>query len=265
MRMNLLQIVQNILSDMGGDEVNSIEDTFESSQVAEIVRTTYLAMMTNRNWPHLRKMIKLTASGDPLLPTHMTLVDDVKELIDVKYECSKLGATKKDYRTIKYKQPEDFLHLTYNRNSSEANIITVLDPSGSELFIRNDIAPTYMTSFDDVTLVFDSFDILVDTTLQESKVQTLAYVMPTWEHVDDYEPDLPAIAVSALLEAAKSTSFMRVAQRADQTSALESRRQNTWLARKARRVNGGIQYPSYGRGRVKVLKDPTFKQDREGV
>lgn len=261
MKMDLLKLTQSILSDIGGDEVNSIEDTFESSQVAEIIRTTYLAMMSNRNWPHLRKMIKLDASGDPLLPTHMSLKDSVKELISVKYDCATATATKKDYREIRYVTPEDFLRFIYQRDSSDATVTVVTDPSGSELFIKNNCSPTYVTSFDDVTMVFDAFDLAVDTTLQESKIQTLAYVMPEWDHVDDFVPDLPEIAFSALLESAKSACFIRVAQRGDQQAAMEAKRQQTWLARKVRRAGGGIQYPSYGRGRVKLTKDPTFRRN----
>lgn len=261
MRMTLLDIVQDILSDMGGDEVNSINDTFESSQVAEIVKTTYLAMMTNRNWPHQRKMVKLNASGDLSRPTHMSLKDEVKELISVKYDCSKPGSTRKDYQDVKFLQPEDFLRYTYGRNTSQPNIIAVTDISGSELFIRNDIAPTYFTSFDDVNMVFDSYDSVVDDTLKEDKVQTLAYVMPVWVHSDDASPDMPITAFSALLEAAKATSFIRVAQRADQLSVMESKRQQAWLSRKVRRAGGGVQYPNYGRNRGRTNVDPTFNRD----
>jgi len=53
MKLTLLEIVQDIMNDMDGDEVNAISDTIESQQVAQIVKTTYLEMMANRNWPHL--------------------------------------------------------------------------------------------------------------------------------------------------------------------------------------------------------------------
>ena len=45
MKFTLLEMVQEILSDMDSDEVDSIEDTVEAEQVATIVRSTYLAMM----------------------------------------------------------------------------------------------------------------------------------------------------------------------------------------------------------------------------
>lgn len=253
-------MVQSILSDIGGDEVNSIDDTFESSQVAEIIRTTYLAMMSNRNWPHLKRMCKLTAAGNTDTPTHFTITDGVKELISVKYDYATADATKKDYQPIKYKEPDEFLRYIYGRDSSQSNVKTVIDPSGAELFIVNNAAPKYMTSFNDVDVVLDSFDNTVDSTLQESKIQVMAYVMPEWEHTDEATPDLPMEAFSALLETAKSASFLRVAQRADQTSAMEGRRQQAWLSRKARKAGGNhLQRPTFGRGRVKFTKDPTFR------
>ena len=39
-KKNLLEIVQNILSDMDSEEVNTISDTVEAMQVAQIVETT---------------------------------------------------------------------------------------------------------------------------------------------------------------------------------------------------------------------------------
>ena len=55
MKMNLLEITQDILNDMDGDEVNSIDDTFESAQIAQIIKSTYYAIISNRNWPHTRR------------------------------------------------------------------------------------------------------------------------------------------------------------------------------------------------------------------
>ena len=40
-KKNLLEIVQNILSDMDSQEVNSISDSIEAMQVAQIVETTF--------------------------------------------------------------------------------------------------------------------------------------------------------------------------------------------------------------------------------
>lgn len=258
LKKTLIDIVKDILSDLGGDEVDSIDDTFESSQVAQIVRSTYEAMSANRNWPHQKKLVQLTASGDVDFPTYVTLEDNIKELVSLQYDCTKAGETNLRYEDVKYKEPDDFLRYIYTRQSSNNNVLTITDPSGVKLFILNDVEPTYFTSFDDTTIIFDSYNSAVDSTIQTSKIICVAYVLDEWQHVDDFVPVLPADAFPALIEEAKSKSFMKVAQRVDQSAALEARRQQAWLSRKAWRVAGGIRYPSYGRKSGSYKKDVTF-------
>lgn len=258
----LLEIVQEILSDMDSDDVNSISDTEEAGQVATIIKSTYDAMMSNRNWPHTRKAINLTASGDSLLPTHMELAEEIKEMISVYYEKHKLDETRLRYEPVKWLEPDDFLRYTNKRNSDADNVMTVEDPSGIQLLIINDKAPTYYTSFDDSTLVFDSYDSEVDSTLQSSKTQARAYTMPELLIDDDTVPDLPKEAFAALIEEAKSKCMLKLKQMEDIKAEQESGRQTRWLSRKAWRAHGGIRYPDYGRKRGR-WRDATFEKDRE--
>lgn len=242
-----LEIVQDILNDLSSDEVNSIDDTIESQQVAQIVKSTYFAMMSNRNWPHQRQTVSINSYGDSTLPTHMKVVEDIKELIFINYNVIRAGETRKRYQRIKYKDPDEFLYMLNQNNNDASNVDVILDTSGIELLIRNDKAPEYYTSFDDNTLVFDSYDSDVDTILQESKFQTLAYVFPTWTDTDSFVPDLPAEAFTALIEEAKSKAAFKLKQEPDQKAEQEATRQQRWLARRARQVGGGIRYPNYGR------------------
>jgi len=260
MKMSLIEIVQDILNDMDSDEVNSIDDTQESAQVAQIVKSTYFAIISNRNWPHLKKGISLEAPGTTATPTHMKLSDNVKELSFINYNKSKNGETRKKYQAVSWVEPDDFLRTTNRRNSDEANIDIITDNSGIELLIRNDQAPTYYTSFNDTHIVFDSYDSEVDDTLQESKVQAQGYVNPTWLSEDDFIPDLPEEAFTLLLEEAKSRASLKLKQTQDVKAEQEAGRQNRWLSRKSWRVEGGIQYPNYGRKGGKTHRDPTFRQ-----
>ena len=246
-KMTLLDIVQDILNDLSSDFVNSIDDTEESQQVAQIVRSTYMAMMSNRNWPHLRKGITLVPYSDNTLPTHMKVQEDIKELLILNYDVRKVGEVRKQYQQMKWMEPDQFLFRMNQEDNSKSFIDTVQDPSGIELFIRNDRAPEFYTSFDDNTIVFNSYDKTVDSTLQSSKVQGSAYVMPSWVMEDSAVPDLPSEAFTALLEEAKSRSAMKLNQNPDQKAEQEAGRQHRWLARKAWQVSGGIRYPDYGR------------------
>lgn len=260
MKMSLIEIVQDILNDMDSDEVNSIDDTQESAQVAQIVKSTYFALISNRNWPHLKKGISLEAPGTTATPTHMKLSDNVKELSFINYNKARDGETRKKYQSVSWVEPDDFLRATNRRNSDEANIDIIIDPSGIELLIRNDQAPTYYTSFNDTHVVFDSYDSSVDDTLQESKVQAQGYVNPIWLPEDDFIPDLPEEAFTLLLEEAKSRASLKLKQTQDVKAEQEAGRQNRWLSRKDWRVHGGIQYPDYGRRGGKTHRDPTFRQ-----
>ena len=252
MKRTLLDMVQEILSDIDSDEIESIDDTVESEQVVSILKSTYYAMMSNRDWPHLRRSIQISSLGDSAKPTHMKIQDGVKELCFLKYNKEKTGATKRDYGSVEYLQPDHFLHKTNQMDSSASDVTVVTDGGGIEVLIKNDTAPTYYTSFDDEYVVFDSYDSAVDTTLQESKIQAMAYVMPAWDYSlfedpDHFIPDLPENAFTALVEEAKSKASLRLAQKADEKAEQEAGRQNRWLARNARRINGGIEYPNYGR------------------
>lgn len=245
MKKTLLQLTQDILNDMDADEVNSINDTIESQQVAVIVRTCYEELISNRNWPHLKQLIQIEHSGDVNKPTHMRAPDNLKEMEELLYDKSKDGSKKFD--RVTYLSPTEFLLYIRNRNTDNANVIVVNDVNGVELNIVNDKAPDYYTTFDDEYLVFDSYNSAVDDALKKSKTQCVAYIMPTWEHVDSHVPNLPSEAFSLLFEESKSTAFFNLKQMVNDKAEQKAGRQNRWLSRKAWRIQGGIQYPNYGR------------------
>lgn len=247
MRLTLLEMTQDILSDMDSDEVDSIDDTVEATQVAQIIKTTYLSMMSNRLWPHLRKSVSLVPSYDATKPTHMSLPDNFVEMSYINYNKEKVGDTKKDYRPVQWLEPDQFMYKTNMNHSDADGVMLIEDYTGVEVLIRNDGAPEYYTSFDDKHLIFNSYDAAVDSTLQESKVQAQAYVFPDWVHEDDAVPDLPTNAFMALLEEAKSRCMRKLKQMPDQKSEQEARRQQGFLSRRLRRNKGGVKYPNYGR------------------
>jgi len=56
MKLSLLDITQKILSSLDSDPVNSIDDTVESIQVADIVKESYYSLMAERDWPFLHEL-----------------------------------------------------------------------------------------------------------------------------------------------------------------------------------------------------------------
>lgn len=253
MKLSLLDMVQDILSEMSSDAVNSIYDSEESEQVANIIRTTYYELHGNRNWPNTRQLFQLDTSGTSSRPTHMLLPEDIKEIYtcDVKYNKVKSGETNKVYRDVHYMYPDEFLSYVNKRNSDNDDIDVILDVNGAELNIATNTAPSYWTSFDDKWMVFDSYDVSVEATLQNSKTQIVGYRVPQWSMTDTFVPELPVDAFPLLLAEAKSRSFISIKEIENAKVEQSAQKQGRWMARKSWRTAGGVQYPNYGRNSSK--------------
>lgn len=264
-KFTVLEMVQDILSEMNSDEVNSIDDTVESEQVAQMVKTAYYNLITTRNWPHLKKMFQPTDSGTTAKPTHVRVDDSVKEMEWIKYNTRSVNDEKDTYENMRWCEPEEFIERTNNRNSSQDHVSTITDFSGVKILIRNDKAPEYYTSFDDDWLVFDSYDSEVDDTLHSAKFQAYGAIETEFELDDDFIPDMPEEAFTVLLAEAKSMAFLAERQMMNDKAEQHARSGQRWLARKAWRTHGGIKTPNYGR-RARGLKgsynkSPYFDKD----
>lgn len=244
MKKTLLEIVQDILDALDYDEVNSIDDTIQSAQVASIIENCYWGMISKRDWAHLRKLFQLESVGSVSKPVYLKLPERTTKVESIKYKTA-LGT----FREIKYKNPDEFLYICNHRFPSNPSVAVVSDFSGVQLNILKDAEPSYWTSFDDVYVVFDSFDEEVETTVQASNTQCLGYITPVWSNVDDFIPDLPIEAFPALFEEAKSTASLNLKQMVDQKAENNSMKQQRRLSQNAWRAHDQMVYPNYGRRR----------------
>lgn len=246
MKRTLLEMTQAILNEMDADEVAAITDTFESEQVALIIRDSFFNIIDKRNWPHLRKLIAVTES-DASSPSTIILPDPIKEVIDLRFNKQRSGETRRRYEKLKYLYPDEFLDLSNNRNNDAANVDVITTPESVELLIMNDRHPQYWTSFSDTSLTFDSYDSAQYTFIPATSIQCYAYETPTWNHIDAFTPDLPEEAFTYLLEEAKSTAFYTLKNMINEKAEKRSQIHNAWLSRKAFTAAGGVRYPNYGR------------------
>src|SRR5687768_864155 len=117
MKMTLLEIVQEILSSMDSDEVNSIEDTTEAMQVAMVVRRAYLDLRSRLNLPEHFDLFRLTASGDSDLPIIMYRPESVDQLLWLKYDKRLAADDPVDYCDIQYMPPTSFFDRMFMMNT----------------------------------------------------------------------------------------------------------------------------------------------------
>jgi len=179
-KMTWLEMTQDILSDMSSDNVASIGATAESERVATIIKSTYTKMMEEKNWPHLGSTFQLTGLGDVARPSHMTIPTNIRRVEWLKYNAKVVVTDPDQYRTVTYTDPLTFLERINSRASTASNVLVVTDTTGVTLNIRTDVAPAIYTSFDDTTIVFDSYDSNLDVTMQQSKTQCFGFREPVW-------------------------------------------------------------------------------------
>lgn len=175
MKRTLLRVVQDTSRYISGFNVDSIFDTDESIDIAYIAERQYYLMVQRYNNIQFTGAIgTLEAYGNPGLPTHMRIPQNVQRIQDSRIQYN--AVTDSDtvlvrWKDVEYVDPQTFLTMNGRITDGIPNSQVVTDPSGVKLVVRNDKAPDYCTSFDGEIIVFDSYDNEVDTTLQQSKTR----------------------------------------------------------------------------------------------
>jgi len=257
-KFTLLYMVQDILNDLNSDPVNSINDTPEALQVAQILQTTYYNLISNRNWPQEKRTFALDSLGDSTKPNYLKLPTGCKELISLNYDQKKSASARKQLESIQYVEPQEFLDQTNSRDETKATVDLVTDFGGVQIKVVNDKAPRMWTSFDDNYIVFDAYDSDVESTLQSTNSQCTGYIEQNFSMSDTFIPFLPDEGFASLLAEAKGQAFTVLRQEVNQRVEQEARRQRTWLSRKSWSAAGGVGYPNYGRKSPAGRSNPLF-------
>lgn len=248
MKQTLLQMTQSILSSLNSDEVNSISDTTESLQVAEVIKQTYFNFITRAQLPEHYELMQLTASNDTTQPIIMYKPETMKNIDWIKYfdESEPYTNTAEhdintdlpdsahsvdhspQYKYITILPNQQFLDMVGGININETNVDVLNFSVGGNTYripYKDDKQPSYCTIFKDYYIIFDSFDATVDSTLQSSKTMCRGQFSPSWSMVDDFVPELDVGQFPLLLNEAKSLAFLELKQMAHPKAEQESKRQ----------------------------------------
>lgn len=189
----VLSYVKAVLSSIDSDEVASCGDTTESRDITDIVRRCYEVLNTTELPEHftLFKLLDNADAGtDPtvlLRPTGQGSTDlDVSSVIWIRYDCKLSTDTQTKYELIDWLPWEQFIdqqdHLSMsNSNVGEATYASLHSGQSFTFRYTNNARPRHWSSPDDVTIIFDSYDIAVDTTgLQASKTKCWGRLNTLW-------------------------------------------------------------------------------------
>lgn len=249
-RDSLLKVVQDILSDMDSDEVNSIGDTAEAQQVATVAQQVFDEIAEEHEIEQMNTLFQLQALADPNKPTHFNIPENVHTIEWVKYDIRQALADKYEFSFIGYLEPIDFMDVLDKRDSNASNIQEVVDSSGIKMLIRNDIAPTCYTSIDSEQIILDAFDSTVDTTLQSSKTQCYGVAQPHLTIDDNTIVDLPEHLYALFRSAVRARCFDQYKDGTPVSIERAARRQRVRAQRQKSKLRINREHdrrPDYGR------------------
>lgn len=259
-KMTLLEMDQEILSAMSSDEVNSIGDTSESLQVANIIKRKYYDIVSRGDLPEHNQIFQLNPSLSNLEPTLMFIPDGVGRIEFIKYYNTNPSGTTvvfnsleaeaglinsqnanqvttggPQYQYVTMLPINQFLDMINNFDSTQSDIgsFTFTDnsnnyPSTFNFLYKNNRQPCYCCILSNFYVIFDSYDNTQDSTLQSSKTQCFGQVVPTFQMVDSFVPDLDSQQFPLLLNEAKALAFYELKQQPHALAAMEVKRQ--WSA-----------------------------------
>ena len=207
-KQTLLGIVQDILSDADGDEVNSIGDTIESEQCAKVVRDAYYQITDLHDFESTKTLVELDATSSST-PNVMTRPEGFHSIEFIKYDKRVAAGDNSDYLYVTYKAVDAFLESAHQHDTDDTNVDEVTLSTGHPIPVRNDVAPTYFTIMDDGDdeLVFDSYDSALETNLQQSKSLAYGTQKPTFTLSDSTVMVLPKHLETLVKRTARAMYF----------------------------------------------------------
>ena len=215
MSKTLLKIVQDVLVSIGGDEVNSIEDTVEASDVASVVEACFEAIVGADGDRENKNVYTLTAVGDTK-PVMLLLPSEALSLEWLRYNVKDTADPYPVWRDLMYLPVEEFLSLSMNLPSeADATIESFthnVNGSNVTFYFRNDRAPTYYTTLDDTIIICDAYDSEVDTSLQESKTLCFGELAVAFQKVDGFVIPFDYKTTIKLVETAKARASLEIRQ-----------------------------------------------------
>ena len=233
MKQTLLEMTQRILESMKSDEVNSINDTPESSTVARIVQDSYYDLQSTLNLPEHFLLFELDTTTTST-PVQMGIPSGIFDIAWIKYNVRDTGDTTDNLQTVASLSLEEFLSRQNGLDENDTEVSSMTLTSGTydhTIKFYNERFPTHFTVFDDNTILFNGIKLTVDNPLQSTKTQCYGQTSPVLLMEDAATPDLDARQFNLLYNKAKSQAFIElkqtsnpVAERRERTHMIKSQR-----------------------------------------
>lgn len=222
----LNEIVQDLMSSLDSDEVNSIHDTVESVQVARIVRGVFYDCASDLGLERHEGLFELLPSNDPNKPVIMYVPSNVYNVYWVKYNTKLNTDTHSSYVDMKKIDFLDFFEKqsSLTEDGMEEFVYSINGEPYEFRYLTNKM-PTCYSTLTSSTLIFDSFDINEDSTLVKNKTMCGGLIYPEFLMEDSFIIPVDPQQLSYLINKAKVRCFNELKQVENREAAGEARRQ----------------------------------------
>lgn len=245
---NLLYVVQEVMSSLDSDEINSVSDNPESLSVAKIVEAVYRHITSQIEFLRQHNVFEVEGNNDPLLPCVMHIPENVRDIDFLKYDHRTVTDDDVSYQDVCPLPVKDFLDRMYLLDEDDPSVgmgnLTLEDGGSFTMKWWKNRGPKFYTRLDDRTLIFDSYDNQMDTSLHKNKTIAYGWLDPkAFVLQDTFVIDLDNKNLDILINESKSLAWAELKQSQNANTGKMARR--GWTKSQPTE----LKRPWYGRNR----------------
>ena len=248
-KRTILQLVQQLGEAIGSDEIDTLDETIEASEIATILEQTVTEITSRKRWEFTKDRVRQldNRAGDSTQLNTLVIPSDVTRISCLRYrDTSNTSVT--TFLDLLYMQPCEFIEYVQARDSSDANITAIPNDDGVLINVLTDNTPTRWTSFDEETITFDAYDaslgagnLIVDSVIIADIVPVIDFTDPT------ATLKVPERMETLVYNEALSTCAIRLRQTVDPKAERVARRQHISLRENEHITNKDTKERNYGR------------------
>lgn len=250
-KRTLLKLVQDLGASVSSDEIDSLDETTETTDIATFLRMAFDEVLARRDWEFLKNRIRTLDdrdAGDTQI-NRLRLPSDASGMsrLVVRYR-NPLDVREEIFSDLRYMDPWEFVKHTQSANENDANVVTVLNDDGVSSLIFNDRVPTHFTSFDEEHLWFDAYEASRGTGNITGDVVIITDIIPVMDWTDPTATlPIPERMEMLVFNEALQICAVRLRQTADPTAQRVANRQYVKMRDLEPKVNRDEQEINYGR------------------
>lgn len=245
-KRTILKLVQELGEGIGSDEIDSLDETIEASEIAAILAQTVKEILDRKTWEFMTGKIRQLddrAGGSTQLNT-LLIPSDVNHIDCVRYK----DVVTAKFKDLNYMKACDFLVMLQSRDVTLPEITGIINDDNVVLNTFTDRVPQHWTSFDEVTITFDAYDVASGVGNIAADSVIIANVVPVTDFTDPLAVlNIPERMESLVFNEALSTCNYRLRQTIDPRADRISRRQNISLRENEHVTKKDTMERTYGR------------------